>query len=415
MGATAALRLVAGVVTFAVVARLLGPESFGVLMFWVSVTALITIITNYGLTPYVLREMGAHPESAESIINEGLTGKILLAVLVLIFSVAATFIFDLNHKQVFYSLLIAALADCFTEFLNAGFRARNRFDIETKIATINAVTHGTIVCGSVFLSPTIQTAAGAYAASRLLVLFITVPEVARHFAAPQLAAINAALARLRKAISYAIDFGFQSLFGQVDSVVLNAFIGPAAVGLHQAGMRVFLGGAQVAPILANVFLPRAATSANSKAEFSQECRRIQFAFLAFGALFGLSLAALAQPLVSILFGNKYQQLVSLMPFFGLLFYLRFASGAWGLVLTAAGKQTFRTQISIIQWGIIFFVGWLTVPLFGNRGWLVALCAGSVIQGLIYAIHGRTLIDRSWDIFGLTTIGAMIFLPQLDMD
>jgi O-antigen/teichoic acid export membrane protein len=415
MGTTAALRLLAGLFTFSVVARLLGPEAFGVLMLWLSVSALVTIFTNYGLTPYVLREMGAHPESAELIINEGLTGKLILAATVIVLSIAAAFIFQMDHKQVFFSLLFAALADCFTEFLNAGFRARSRFEVETKIATLSAMTHATIVCGAVLLSPTIETVAGAYAVSRLLVLLITVPAVARNFAAPQLVTISAAFARLRKAISYAIDFGFQSLFGQVDSVVLNAAIGPAAVGLHQAGMRLFLGGAQVAPILANVFLPRAAATAKSKAGFSKECRRIQFAFLACGALFGLALAVFAQPLVAILFGASYQKLVSLMPYFGLLFFLRFASGAWGLVHTAAGKQTFRMQISIVQWGVIGLAGWLLVPSYGNRGWLVALCAGTIVQGLIYAVRGRALIERSWDILGFTTTGILIFLPQLDME
>ena len=73
MGTTTAVRLGAGLITFSVFARLLGPESFGVLMLWLSVSTLITIVNHYGLNTYVLREIGADPASAESIINEGLT------------------------------------------------------------------------------------------------------------------------------------------------------------------------------------------------------------------------------------------------------------------------------------------------------------------------------------------------------
>ncbi len=415
MGVTAAFRLGAGLLTFSVVARLLGPESFGVLMLWLSVSALITIITNYGLTPYVLREMGANPGSAEVIINEGITGKLFLTAIVIVLSVGGAWYFGIDHKQVFFSLLLAAVADCFSEFLNAGFRARNRFDVETKIATVAALTHASIVCGSVYLSPTMETAAMAYAASRLVVLAITVPAVAKCFAMPQLAGFHAAFARLRNTVSYAVDFGFQNLFGQIDSIVLNSFVGPVAVGLHQAGMRIFLGGAQVAPILANVFLPRASASTQSKAGFSRESRRVQFVFLGFGAAFGLALAVLAQPLVSLIFGQGYRALIPLLPLFGLLFFLRFAAGAWGLILTAAGQQSYRMQLGLLHWLVIGVAAWFLVPSLENRGWLISLCAGNLFQGFVYATRGRSFLDKSWDIFGITAVGCLLFLPFLDLN
>ena len=415
MSTTSLLRLTAGLISFSVLARFLGPESFGVLMFWLSVSALITIISNYGLTPYVLREIGANPDSAESIMNEGLTGKLLLTMVVLIISISTAFIAEIDHKQVFFSLLVAALADCFTEFLNAGFRARRRYDVETKIATVSSISHASIMCGAIYIYPTIEVAGGAYAISRLLVLFVTVPSVVRHFAALRVSTFGAALGRLRNTISYAIDFGFQSLFGQVDSVVLNAFVGPTAVGLHQAGMRIFMGGSQVAPILANVFLPRAAASSKELIKFSRESRRIQFSCLIFGCLFGMLLAILAQPIVLILFGSNYEQLIPLMPFFGLLFFLRFACGAWGLILTAAGKQTFRTQIGVIQWVVIGLVAWQLVPALANRGWLVALCVGTFVQGLIYAVRGRSLLIKSWDVLGLTALGNLLFLVWIKVN
>lgn len=412
MGGSTAVRLVAGLLTFSIVARLLGPQSFGVLMLWLSVAALLSFITNYGLTTYVLREIGANPASAESIINEGLTGKLLLSALVLVCAIVAAWGLGLEYKQVFLCLLVASVADTFSEFLNAGFRARNRFDVETRVATITSLTHASIVVGAVVVYPTVEVAAAAYAISRLVVLAITVPAVAKHFAAPRLADIGVSIARLRKAISYAIDFGFQSLFGQIDSVVLNHFIGPVAVGLYQAGMRVFQGGSTAVQVLANVFLPRAAAKEKSAVAFGKESMRIQIAFLSFGAVFGIALAIFSNLIVQVLFGSAYGDLVSLFPLFGLLFFVRFAAAAWGIVLTAAGEQRFRTIATVIHWFLIAGITPILVPSMGIAGWLISVIIGNGLLGFLYALRGARRVTSPWTTVGMTALGGIAFVPFL---
>lgn len=412
MGFSTVLRLGTGILTFAILARLLGPESFGVLMLWLSVSALLSIITNYGLTPYVLREIGANPASAEAIINEGLTGKLFLSALVFACAIVAAWGFEFELKQVFLCLLVASVADTFSEFLNAGFRARDRFDAETRIATATSFSHAVIVTGVVFVQPTVEAAALAYAASRLVVLAITVPAVARYFAAPRLADIGVSITRLRKSINYAIDFGFQSLFGQIDSVVLNYFIGPVAVGLHQAGMRVFQGGATAVQVLANVFLPRAAAKEKSATAFGEESMRIQMAFLAFGAAFGIALGIFSGPIVQILFGPAYGDLVELLPLFGLLFFVRFAAAAWGVVLTAGGEQRYRTFATIAHWILIGGIASILVPGMGIAGWLIAVIIGNGLLGFLYALRGARRVNSPWKVVAMTVVAGIAFMPIL---
>lgn len=414
MGLSTAVRLVTGLLTFSLVARQLGPEAFGVLMLWLSVSTLLSLVTNYGLTTYVLREIGADPASAESIINEGLTGKLLLTVVVFAGAFVAAWGLRLEFKQVFLCLLLASVTDSFCEFLNAGFRARNRFDVETRLAMITALTHAAIVVGAVLVYPSVEVAALAYAVSRMVVLAITVPAVARHFATPKLADIWTSIARLRMAFTYAADFGFQSLFGQIDSVVLNHYIGPVAVGLYQAGMRVFQGGAAAAQVLANVFLPRAAGKAKDAEEFGRESKRIQMVFISFGALFGMAMATLSELIVQILFGTAYSELARLFPLFGLLFFVQFAGAAWGVVLTAAGEQRYRTIATIIHWGLIAGVAPFLVPSIGVAGWLVSVIIGKLFLGFLYALRGARRVASPWITVGMTALGGVAFLPFLNV-
>lgn len=412
MGVTTAVRLGAGLLTFTVVARILGPESFGILMLWLSVSILLSLITNFGLTTYLIREIGANPGSAELIINEGLTGKLLITAVVFVCATVAAWGFGIEAKQIFLCLLVAAIADTFSEFLNAGFRARDRFDVETRIATITSLAHAVIVVSAVFIYPSVEVAAFAYAVSRVVILAITVPAVARYFGAPRLGGFRASLARLRKVVSYAVDFGFQSLFGQIDSIVLNHFIGPAAVGLYQAGMRVFHGGSTVVQVLANVFLPRAAGKERNVDEFRRESKRIQIAFLSFGAFFGIALGVFSESIVNVLFGSAYQDLVKLFPLFGLLFFVRFAAAAWGIVLTAAGEQRFRTYATVIHWILIAGIATILVPRMGIVGWLISLIIGNVVLGAMYAFRGAKRVDSPWVTVGVTALGGIAFVPFL---
>ncbi len=132
MGSSTAARLVCGLLTFTLMARLLGPEAFGIVMFWWAVTALASLISNYGFTPYVLREIGVNPEKAHSIMSEVLSAKVLISVSVLFLSLIALFYLDKDKQVIFLFLMVSMLVDSMTDFLNVGYRATNRFAAEAE-------------------------------------------------------------------------------------------------------------------------------------------------------------------------------------------------------------------------------------------------------------------------------------------
>ena len=412
MGMTTAARLGAGLLTFSVLARTLGPESFGILMLWMSVAALLATITNFGLTTYVLREIGANPKSAEQIINEGLSGQLLLAALVSSGAAAAAWGLNLEHASIFLLVLFATFADSVTEFLNAGFRARNRFEIETKIATVGAVFHAVIVCGAILMEGSVEVAAKAYLASRMFILALTFQAVSKYFSRPKISRFRDAAARLRGALAYAVDGALQSLFGQLDSLVLNHYIGPVAVGIYQAGMRIFQTGTQVVTATSNMFLTRASANFESIDTFTKEARRIQIVFISTGAVLGLFIGVFSSYIVRLLFGADFLPVAVLLPLFGLLFYLRFVAGAWGIVLTACGQQVFRAATTGVYWLVILALAVWLVPSYGIRGWLTALCIGTIGLILFYAVRASRYLTTSWDLAAATILCGLLFLPLL---
>lgn len=417
MGTSTAMRLGFGMLTFVVMARMLGPAQFGVVMLWLSMATLLALLANYGLTPYVLREIGAAPDRANHVMAEVLSAKLLLTSFVLAMGMAALPFLGTEARTVFLLLLGAQLADALTEFLNVGFRATNRFGQETRIASLAVVLQFAIVTLLLWWQATPLMAAAAFLLSRLSVLLVTWLAQRRYFAELRPASASAAWARIRATRAYALDFGLQSLLGQVDSIVLNHFVGTAAVGLYQAGMRLFNGGAQAAGVLANVFLPRAAAAAgagDNGQRLRRESARVQWAFVGVGFVFGLLLCGLADPLVRLLFGVQYLGLVEVLPWFGLLFFVRFFASSWGVLLTSAGAQRYRAAMNAVHWTLIGALSLVLVPRHGLMGWLLCLTAGNALLAAAYVWRGRQLSGAGWRQPALAMLALAGFLPFLQV-
>jgi O-antigen/teichoic acid export membrane protein len=412
MGTSTLMRLGFGLMTFVVMARLLGPSNFGVLMLWLSVATLVSLVANYGFTPYVLREIGADSSSAATVMCGVLTAKVLLTVVVVVGSmIALPFIAD-TSRAIFILMLFAMLADSVTDFLNVGYRATNRFGSETRIATMASISQFVIVAGAIWYQSEILIAAGAFLISRSFVLLVTWIDQRRYFASLRLSGLTQAIVRLKQAISYALDFGLQSLIGQVDSLVLNQFVGPGGVGLHQAGMKIFLGGGQIANVLGNVFIPNLSGLHKSPDLFNVQAHKIQTTFLIAGGAFGLILAIAATPITNILYGEAYAALIPMLPWFGLLFFVRFFAAAYGVLLTATGKQSLRAKANLVHWIAILLSAWWLVPAFGNIGWILALTGGNFLLAVIYCLSMRRLVVISRPNAVVVVGSLVLFVPFL---
>lgn len=303
MGLTNVARLGAALATFSITARVLGLERYGQLMYWMSVGSILALFSNFGLVTLLLKEIGQRPDEAADILNESLTAKLIAVGTVLGIAGVGLFFVPAPFRVVFLLLLGAMVGEGFTEFFNAGFRARSRFGAETKIAIVAAWLYPLSVGVVAWLTGSLVAIAAAYFASRVFITWLTwrrlIPIVGRLYPV----SLRRGWAHMRTAISYAFDAGLSGIFGQLDSVVLNHYIGPAAVGVHQAGMRLFLAGSGFATVLANVFLPRAAAAHIGPADaFAAENGKLQLTFLVVGAAFGLVLAVGGRWFAPLLFG-----------------------------------------------------------------------------------------------------------------
>jgi O-antigen/teichoic acid export membrane protein len=386
MGASTAIRLVFGLLTFGLMARWLGAADFGRFMAVFAASTLGGLVANFGLATYVLREVGAATaDDALQIMREVLTAKLMLVVVVL----AAAAILVPWLPTAWHALLgwmvLAQVLDAVTDLLNVGFRATGRYASETRIATASSLLQFALIAGTLATWPTPVAAASAYCAARALVLAMTWTGQRAYFGAIKPAGWRSGVVRLRQAKAYAADFGLQSLFGQIDSIVILHYFGAAAVGLYQAGMRLFLGGAQAASVLGNVAIPKLSAMPRGGDQFDTAARQVQLAFLAVGLGGACVFASLPASAVARFLGPDFLPLMSLLPWFGLLFVIRFSASSTGVLLTAIGKQTSRARLTAVHWLVAALVAMLVLPSRGLQGWLWALIAANAVLSAGYMV------------------------------
>ena len=163
-------------------------------------------------------------------------------------------------------------------------------------------------------------------------------------------------------------------------------LGPAGVGLYQAGMRLVEGACRLAPVFAQYVLPSLSAHAADPKRFMRRVLRVLGIFGAIGVLGGLTLALNADFIANVLYGKEFSALVPLLPWFGVLLVLRYLETAGGLIIVAKGLQSVKIWIVAAQLIYVLAVGPYALNHWGLIGWQInvifslclVLCAYTVL-------------------------------------
>lgn len=391
-----ALRLGAGMAVFVVIARQLGPQEFGQFAFFLAVAVLLAMPVNFGFGAHALRSFGAHPERALQIMGEIYAAKLLLAGAVAAVALACSGWMPASAARLLLLLLVAQLFESFAEYYVLGFRIRGDFEREAGTACLVSVWHLAVVAAAVLFWPTAEAAAGAFAVSRVSGMVVTRLRATASMGRVVRAPLAGALRTLKQSWAYALELGLMTAYSQLDALLINFVLGPAAVGLFQAGMKLVDGASRAGPALAHVLLPELARQQADEQAFGALAGRTGLIFAAFGLAGALLLWLGAAQITAILFGPQYQLLDALLPLFGLILLLRFLETGFGLLLVARNLQSVKVWFVSFQVAIMLACGSYALSAHGLAGWQwLHVATLSVLLGsyVLLLIRWRNFIDR----------------------
>ncbi len=410
MALTTGAKMLSGIVVFVLMAKVLGPSNFGHIAYAFTLATLYVLIVDYGFTQQLLREAGAKPALINLLVGNIVLVKILLSALTILICCIFFYYFpkDSITQHIFWLLLLALILGSFSEFLNSAFRAVGKYKQETNIATIGSVIHFLCLVLILLVNPSLEWIAFGFVISKLIFFVISYSAYFKLIGRIEFEIDRKKmLAGMARGFPYAADSGLTNFFQQVDTLLVNHYLGFASVGLYQAATKWLQGAMQFAPVLSNVYLPTLASNCGDEVVNRKYATFLNLKMIALGGA-GWAFFTFFGALISdYVYGPMFNELTPLWPFIGSLMWIRYIAASQGVILTAYGKQSVRvyTQITSL-FAFVFLSIWL-LPLLSVKGMLISLNLTFVLIFLIYTVSLiRNKIPTGFSLIN-TLISALI--------
>ena len=421
---TTVVRLATGLVLFIVLAHVWGPERFGTFMYPFTIAGILVKVVDYGFLLQVARDLGRRPSESHATMSRAHGAKLVLAIpaAAAAYAIAVLLPGDRSFGTLLAILLADAVINSFAQLINIPLRAHRRFDEEARIAAMGNAVVFMAVSATVITGYGPLAAAAVMAGSRGICLMLAFGAYRRLLGTAPDAIVERG--SLRTALWQGLPFGVHATVGtlnmQLDTLMVQRYLGAESVGLYQAGMRILLGSLLVADALNSVYLSAMARSSHDRPALMKLGERMTRQLITVGLL-GFGCILVAGPwMVRLLFGGRYDALTPLLPLFGLLAFIRYAGVSYGTLLTLADRQAVRVVAVSVVMVVGLALNAVLIPRFGLTGAVSAAIVGHLVLYGVY-VHaarkdvGAFLVDRRAGILLCMAAAIVLFLPFLPPD
>jgi O-antigen/teichoic acid export membrane protein len=419
MALSTALRLLTGVIIFIVMARIWGPDKFGSFMYLFTATSLIALVVDYGFGQQLMRDIGYDKTNIRELITGVMSAKIMLTgSMVLVFGITSLTPWGQQQPLIlFWILLMTCIASSFADIFNAVFRGLGHYKAETNIAFWVNLVHFGFVFGLLVAGRGVIEVALGFLVSRILFFYLALRTYER-LVPPTDRIKNTRIANglknLRVGFPFAAEAAFTNFQSQADTLIVHHFLGAGAVGVYQAGLRLMQGANTFAPVLSNVYLPVMASKISDSNGLKALSNRLFLQMVLVGGGFMLIFVLGAHFITNMLYGHRYDDLIPLMPWFGVLLLVRYVAASYGITLSAVGLQSARVIAIATALFSLFLATYFLVPSLGLLGMLyssiLAVACLYIAYAITLALHGFPMGINTLNIATLiAVVGIASFL------
>jgi O-antigen/teichoic acid export membrane protein len=376
-------RIGTGLISLLVLARGLGPVDYGFIATVFAYSSIAALLTDFGFSVQALRDIGAEPERAGSIIAACIRVKNVLVLGASIVAVVVLFLLDIEAPLRLAGLLLhgSLMVMSYGDLAMVALRGVGRYDAEAFAVVGGAVFYVGIVGGVALGMPAVLPVAVAILIARLLQTAICFAVLRRHVALENcLFGPFFDMARfMRGSSALALDSVLTTASAQIDTILVSAILGLEAAGLYQVVARV--AGYVVLPIqvLAGVYMPRLAQQHYRGGGGPLELR-MRGEFAAIGLVAGAFMLLVMPAIPPWVFGVDFAVPMAVWMAFGVLVLVRFVTAAFGVALTArrgvwcrvAGQGAGAAVIVVAMPIALGTLGILGAPLVSMAALLVTL-------------------------------------------
>jgi PST family polysaccharide transporter len=387
------LRMGVGLVVGVWVARYLGPEQFGLLSYALAFVALFTAVANLGLNSIVVRDLVQDPSTAKTTMGTAFVLSIMGGLSAFGLSLVAISYARPDDELakliiVLLSLLMVLKAtDVVRYWFESQVQSKYVVWIENGIfLVVSAVKIGLILANASLIAFVWVIAAEAMIVAVALISIYA-------WKGDKLTAWRFRFARAKGLLKDSWPLILSGLaimiYMRIDQIMLGQMLGDKAVGIFSAAVRIsevwyFIPMA----IVASVFPSIIEAKKEGEAKYYQRLQKLSDFMVLLALAVAIPMTFLSDWVVTLLFGNAYQQsgtVLAIHIWAGLFVFLGLASGKWFII---EGFQRYYFCRTLLGAGVNVGLNLIMIPKFGVIGAAWATVVSQACANVIFNIFNR---------------------------
>lgn len=394
-----ASRLVANVIVFWLIARIYGPENFGIFTFAHTTATILILLADFGFDILLTTELSKNISDAKNIFQNIFSYKIIFSLVAFsIMMLLALFYNSSNDTNTFlivfsFFLLFTTL----TNFSTAAIRGFEKFSLDSIVSILMNFSLIIFVIVATIYKFNLISIAVIFTFTRLIGFILAtkylrklIPDLSYKIAFAKNSELQ------KKVLIFGLNLLFTNLVFQQDTLLISFFLGNKAVGIYQAVFKLIVLPLIIPEILNFSLLPVLSRYFENDYSKAMKLSYLMNKILYITA-FPIALIFYLYPaeIVHLLYGKiRYDESIPILKIFAFNIFIRFVFETFGLMLTTSNRQIIR-MYTVIAASIISIV--LNIVFLPKYGVIAAAYISLITITFIFSIYTIYSLDlfRKW--------------------
>jgi O-antigen/teichoic acid export membrane protein len=383
-----AIRLMANILLFLIIARFYGAETFGQFTFAHTLATMFILFADFGFDVLLTTEIARNKQNAPALFQTFFSLKVVFCLIALFGMWIIAFIENISESSRLLVLIFSFYVGftTLTNFLFALFKGFEKLQYETKISFFINITLFLILIVLAIKGVSIFIIAITFVLTRVFGLIISVRTALKIL--PQLSfALN--FEKWKEVRSQVFVFGTHLLFGslyfQLDTLLLAFWKGDREVGVYQAVFKLVALPLMLPDIFINTLMPVLSRLHIENRERWSKLGYLLNKTLTLAALpVSMIIFTFAEYIIKIVYGkSEYNAAIPVLRIFAIILFIRFFVESYALMLTTSHRQHKRMIVVISATFLNLFLNFFLIRSLGVLGAAVTSIITNTFVGICY--------------------------------
>ena len=418
---------ICGFIWTILMARYLGVDNYGILGFAISITGILTVLDDLGISGHIVRHIATYNESAPKYLGNAIPLKIIFALMKLIITLIILILLKINEFTIFITLLFSVemIIKSYITLINGTFQAFENGKYQGIGISLMNTTTLIFILISINLDLGLLGVSISYILANLLTFIYIYYILNKNIVKPK---FELDWGFCKKITLLSLPFAamgiLTTVYYSIDVVMLTKLVGDYATGIYNSTYKLIsvltlfysVYTAVIYPVMSKFF------KNDKKLLIISYEKSIKYLMLIIIPLaIGTSFYSL--DIIQLIYGHQYDAAASVLSILIWTVCLLFISGASNTLLNASHKEVTVTKIYAIAAVFNIVLNFFMIPYFSYNGAAITTVLSDVlivslqtyvIRRIGHKANKKLYSDIIKIIIGSAVLGIALYFLNLNM-